>query len=156
MSKSKKELKAEQIYNSILKNEIIPLIGDKSTFQDELEGVSKKLLGVKFKGVYASDRIPKLNDLSPYAILNLDKSDEPGSHWVSLVNIPNSKDSILYDSFGRNHKQIIPDLQFSGNGRILNDTKDIEQKITQEDCGARSIAFLVFFDRYGAKKSLLI
>ena len=130
-----------------------PLAGDKTTYLTDLNGIGHKLLGVKFKGVFPSDKIPKLNDLSPYCILNVDKSTESGSHWVALVK--NGEDSILYDSFGRGSK-LIPALRFSGNGRIISDTDDSEQTLDATDCGARSLGFCVFFDKYGAEASLLI
>lgn len=151
-----REKLVHQVYDRILKNEIYPLSGTESTFLSELNGIGHKLLGVKFKGVYPSDKIPKLNELAPYCILNLDRSTEAGSHWVALAKIPNSDDSILYDSFGRSHKQILPSLEFSGNGSIFSDTDDAEQRVEQNDCGARSLGFLVFFDRYGVKDSMLI
>ena len=155
-----KEAKAEQLYNEILKKQIYPLVGDKSTYMDDLDRVGRKLLGIKFKGVFPSDKIPKLNDLKPYCILNLDKSTESGSHWISLAklaeNKPYENSSLVYDSFGRSNKKIIPSLQKSGNGIILDTDRDAEQEITQEDCGARCLAFLVFFDKYGVDVAKLI
>ena len=156
MSKSKKEKKAEQIYNHVLTQIVYPKTGDKSTYLNDLNRVGRKLLGVKFKGVYPSDKIPKLHDLSPYCILNLDTSKESGSHWIALGKIPKTNDSIVYDSFGRNSKQIIPKLQYSGNGRIINADDDAEQKILETDCGARSLAFLVVLDKYGYDVAKLI
>ena len=144
------EAKAEKLYKDTLKNIIYPLIGNKSTYMYDLDRVGRKLLGVKFKGVYPSDKIPKLNDLKPYCILNLDKSTQPGSHWVSVAKI-NGKDScIVYDSFSRPAKEIIPAILNSGNGKIINsDLSDSEQEIQQTDCGARSISWLVVLDKYG-------
>ena len=154
-SKNKKELKAELIYKKYLKD-IYNLIGDRTTYLNQILGAGRKLFGVKFKGVFPSDKIPKLNDLSPYCILNLDKSSESGSHWVALSKIPNTNDSILYDSFGRNYKKIIPALNYSGNGRIINSDFDAEQKILETDCGARCLAFLMVIDNYGVNVAKLI
>jgi len=139
------------IYNKILK-EIKPL--GNTTYLSDLLGLSKKLLGVKFKGVFPSDKIPTLNDLSRYAILNLDKSTESGSHWVAIAK--HGDITYLYDSFGRKNTQIIPNLKFSGNGRIIDTDYDAEQKIYEIDCGARCLAWLLFFDKYGPKCALLI
>jgi hypothetical protein len=150
------EAKAEQLYNHILTKQIYPLVGDKSTYMDDLDRVGRKLLGIKFKGVFPSDKIPKLNDLKPYCILNLDKSTESGSHWISLAKIPNENSSLCYDSFGRNNKKIIPSLQKSGNGTIQDTDRDAEQEITQEDCGARSLGFLVLLDKYGVDVARMI
>tara|TARA_R110000868_G_scaffold216919_2_gene467061 strand:- start:1877 stop:2347 length:471 start_codon:yes stop_codon:yes gene_type:complete len=156
MTTSQKEKKAEQLYNHVLTKQIYPLTGDKSTFMNDLDRVGRKLLGIKFKGVFPSDKIPKLNDLKPYCILNLDKSTESGSHWIALAKIHGKNSSLVYDTFGRANKKIIPDLQYSGNGRIHDTDRDVEQKITQEDCGARSLAFLVVLDKYGVDVAKLI
>ncbi len=156
MSKSSKEKQALEAYNKYLKKIIYPLIGDRTTYLNQLLGAGKKLFGVKFKGVYASDKIPKLNDLSPYCILNLDKSDEPGSHWIALIKIKNKKQCIVYDSFGRDYKKIIPILNSSGNGRIKNSDRDPEQKIKETDCGARCIGFIMVFDKMGYDYACMI
>jgi hypothetical protein len=150
------EKQAEDFYNQYLNNSVYPLIGNKTTYLGELEGAGKKLLKVKFKGVFPSDKIPKLNDLSPYCILNLDKSTESGSHWIALAKIPNSNDSVVYDSFGRDHRKIIPNLNLSGNGRINNTDNDSEQEILETDCGARCLAWLMVFDKQGVDVAKLI
>ena len=154
MSKPTKHQIVDRLYKDTLANVEKYYTGDKTTYLKELEGAGKKLLGVKFKGVYPSDKIPKLNDLSPYCILNLDSNKEPGSHWVSLAK--NGKDSILYDSFGRRNTEIIPDLKFSGNGRIIDTDRDSEQKIQETNCGARCLAWLWIFDKYGANTAKMI
>ena len=140
-------------YNTILK-QIEKYTGNSTTYSDNLNAVGKKLLGVKFKEVYPSDKIPKLNDKSPYCIVNVDNSKEAGSHWMSLVKSGNN--CILYDSFGRRNTMIIPSLRFSGNGKIIDTDQDKEQKIKEENCGSRSLAFLVFYDKYGEKNALKI
>jgi hypothetical protein len=145
---------AEEVYNEILNETIKPLTGNKTTYLTDLHGVGKKLLGAKFKGVFPSDKIPVLNDLASYCILNLDKSTESGSHWVSLAK--HGEDSILYDSFGRANNKIIPNLVYSGNGRIIDTDRDAEQHILETNCGARCLAWLVFFDKYGADNAMLI
>lgn len=152
--KTQKEL-AELEYNKILKD-ITDAMGDKSTFMSELNGIGRKLLGVKFHGVYPSDKIPRLNDLSPYCILNLDKSNEPGSHWVALAKLEDENASVIYDSFGRDHMKIIPNLQYSGNGRIIQPEDDSEQHVLQQSCGQRTLSFLLFLDRYGIKNAMYI
>ena len=152
-----KEKEAEKIYNYYLNKRVYPLIGDKTTYLSQVLGAGKKLLGVKFKGVYPSDKIPILNDLSPYCILNLDSSKESGSHWVALSKCEYpSKDTIIYDSFGRDYKKIIPNINYSGNGRIKNTDRDIEQKVIETDCGARCLALLMVFDKHGKEAAMLI
>lgn len=145
---------AHWLYERLLKRIIIPMIGNDTTYEGELEKVGIKLFGLKFKGVYPSDKIPILNDLKSYAILNLDKSNEAGSHWVAIAHENNK--TFLYDSFGRKGTKIIPTLYHSGNGRIINTDLDKEQKEEETNCGARSMSFLLFFDKYGSKNAVLI
>ena len=95
-------------------------------------------------------------------ILNLDKSTEAGSHWIAVAKIdeqsgPYDEDTVIcYDSFGRDNREIIPDLGRSGNGTVVDTDRDAEQEITETDCGARSIAWLVVLDKYGVDVAKLI
>lgn len=154
MVKSNKEKHAEKIYKIILKNIVIPLTGNKTTYLDQLDGIGHKLFGVKFYGTFPSDKIPRLNDLKKYAILNLDSSKEPGSHWVAIAK--NGDDTYIYDSFGRCHTQIIKALVYSGNGRIINTDLDAEQDVKESNCGARCLAWLCLFDGWGSDIAKLI
>jgi hypothetical protein len=157
MKKTQKEKGVERAYDSILTQIIEPLTGRKTTYLTELNGIGRKLFGVKFKGVFPSDHIPRLNDLTPYAILNLDTSLQPGSHWVSIAKHPKKDQTLLYDSFARKGSHIIPALQFSGNGRLINaDRKDREQALSEENCGARALAWLVIVEKYGWDAARLI
>lgn len=145
------ERKANEIYQRTILKLVYPLVGKRTTYLSDLTKAGKKLLGKKFHGTYPSDRIPRLNDLRPYAILNLDRSTEPGSHWVSIAKISGIDRVMIYDSFGRDHSTIIADLEFSGNGRIINADRDAEQKKSETNCGARCLAWLKVFDEYGYK-----
>ena len=84
MSHTKRERYCTFLYNVLLKEVIKPMTGDKTTYSDGILRIGKKMLGDNFNGVYPSDQIPKLNEESPYAILNLDTSEEKGSHWVRV------------------------------------------------------------------------
>ena len=91
------EARANIIYNQVLKL-VEHQLSNKTTYQRDLLKFGKRVFGDKFVGVFASDRIPKLKE-GQYAILNLDKSDEPGSHWIAVA-MKNNKTHV-YDSFGR-------------------------------------------------------
>ena len=157
---------AHREYNKILKS-VKKRVGGKTTYLGQLDKAGKDIFGSRFHGVYPSDKIPKLTDRKPYAILNLDRSDEPGSHWIALAKVIDNRgvaslqgyaraNSIVYDSFGRHHTKIIPSLLYSGNGKLISTDDDQEQHIMATDCGARSISWLEFLDKYGAENSLLI
>jgi hypothetical protein len=63
---------------------------------------------------------------------------------------------MFYDSFGRRNTEIIPNLKFSGNGRIIDTDRDPEQKILETNCGSRCLSFLCIFDKYGANIAKMI
>jgi|AntRauTorckE5430_2_1112549.scaffolds.fasta_scaffold03450_5 hypothetical protein len=151
-----KEKDAEKIFDQYLNNTVYPLVGNQTTYLSELYKAGRKLFGIKFHGVYPSDKIPHLNDLSCYCILNLDRSTQSGSHWIALAKIPDQNKSIVFDSFGRDYTEIIPILGKSGNGKIINTDEDQDQKVMETDCGARCLSFLMVFDKHGADVAVLI
>lgn len=150
MSKSL-EKKAEQIYNIAL-DEIEKEMGNKATFQYELEKLARNLLGTEFAGVFAVDEI-KFPVGTKYVIFNLDSSFEPGSHWMGMVR--EAKNLYIYDSFGRKSIKIAPTL-FGEGMRILDADDDAEQDALEENCGQRSIAWLHVYKFFGRKIAMLI
>ena len=157
MTKSQKQRDAHYLYNQILKKIVYPLIGRQITYLTDLNSIGHKFLGHKFMGTFPSDRIPQLNNLSPYCILNLDKSTESGSHWVAIAKMPGKQKGVMfYDSFARKGSKIMPALLLSGNGRIINTDDDVEQKIMETDCGARCLGWLLLVEHFGYVKAKLI
>jgi len=144
---------AERLYKKFLHN-VESILGNETTISSDLNRVGKSLLKSKFAGVFPADQIPKLAKRSPYAIVNLDTSDESGSHWIALAR----KDGkvYFYDSFGRPNKSILPLLKSSGNGTTVDTDKDAEQEISETNCGARSMAWLILFDKYGVNMAMRI
>ncbi len=165
------EKEAEALYRKVLNNIIYPLLGKKSTFGKDLTRVGIKLFGSNFMGAFPSDRIPKIgiNDDGAivtndninkrsrlYAIANLDDSTMPGSHWISLGYDVDSKKIWVYDSFGRKTKEIIPTLVQEYGTKLKMVDDDAEQAVEEDDCGARCMAWLYIFDRYGVDTAKLI
>ena len=147
----------ERLYKGLVHN-VENMLGSKTTtFSSDLLRIGKSLLKGKFAGIFPADKIPILTEKVPYAIVNLDDSNESGSHWVAIAKDPSKPKIIFYDSFGRPDKLILPSLGGSGQrGDIVNTDMDREQKIQETNCGQRSIAWLLFFDKYGAKEALKI
>lgn len=139
--------KAENAYNHYLKL-IQSKYGNKETSSSELKKIGKRLFKNKFVGVFPSDRIPKMQN-NQYAIVNLDSSDQAGSHWVSIAK--SNKGIHIYDSFGRKVKKILPSLKQSGNGTIFEPEADVEQSQESENCGQRCLASLCVYDNFGHK-----
>jgi hypothetical protein len=144
------EQKAHQQYDKILRI-VTTLMGSGSTFSNDLEELGRKILGHSFAGVSPADRIPTLNNNKKYAIVNLDFSGEIGSHWVACAY--NNGSVMMYDSFGRKADRILPALTAY---RVIDTDDDKEQLQTEENCGQRSLAWLIFHAMNGAKNAKLI
>ncbi len=142
------ERKIEALYRDVLKR-FEKVLGNGSTFSTDLARVGYQTLGRRFKGVYPSDRIPRLNDLEPYAIINLDNSSKEGSHWIALALDADDQRLSVYDSFGRESLKIIPSLYEAYGGRIIDSDNDREQRLKEDNCGQRCLAWLLVFDNLG-------
>ena len=91
-----------------------------------------------FRGVFMRDELPKVDRQIECAIVNLNRSDEMGSHWVCYVR--NQNDRIYFDSFG----QITPlELQeylktpkeFNTNKAVIQRNSDVVQRPNSHVCG---------------------
>ena len=91
-----------------------------------------------FRGVFMRDELPKVDRQIECAIVNLNRSDEMGSHWVCYVR--NQNDRIYFDSFG----QITPlELQeylktpkeFKTNKAVIQRNSDVVQRPNSHVCG---------------------
>ena len=132
-----------KIYNEYV-NILRPYIGNDTTYADDLERKGKKIFGSRFLGVFASDQLPDIRNGQMY-IANLDRSDEPGSHWIGVYAKNNKK--YVYDSFGRKSEKIISSI-FSKGGEIRDTEYDAEQSKQEDNCGLRSIVALYMFDEF--------
>ncbi len=129
----------ERAYSLYL-NDIEAIIGKDVTLSNDLEKLGTKLFGPRFRGVFACNLIPKLlpGDL---CIANLDEAHEEGSHWVGIAG------NLCYDSFGRTG------IGFDDYKQTEN---DVEQYIHENNCGARSMAFLCIVFVYGKKAAYYV
>lgn len=152
--KSRDERLIEKEYNLIL-DSIVKTLGNEITYNTDLHKNGLELFGNKFKGVYSSDKIPKLSKLQPYAIINLDKSSQPGSHWIAVAYSNKNDGIVVYDSFGRKSKKIIPSI-YNVFNKVIDTDYDAEQQLKEDNCGQRALAWLVIFDKYGVENALLL
>ena len=128
---------------------VYKLLNDKNTTNNlQLSRLCNELFGSKFHGVYPSDKIPNLNFHRKFCILNLDKSYQPGSHWVACV-LDSNDDIYIFDTYDRSIKKILPSIYKVKHHRILSGNRSILEKIDGEDCGQRCIAWLLLVDRHG-------
>ena len=125
-----KEAEILKYYHKYL-GKIVKHLGNSTTTDKDLTSYGKKIFGNRYLGTYSSDTIPKMK-AGTYTIVNLDSSNEPGSHWIALVKT--EKDILVYDSFGRKTISILPSIyDQKGNGIILEAENDPEQKMKEKN-----------------------
>jgi hypothetical protein len=135
------KMKRSEIINHELVDMLTKIIPD-ITSNKELEALGRQFLGKEFSGVFSSDTVPKDSGLY---IVNLDPADKPGTHWVGLYQSPKSR--VVYDSFGR--KDL---LQFEAKYT----EPDKEQLEVSNNCGARSLAWLILVKHWGIAMGMQI
>ena len=91
-----------------------------------------------FRGVFMRDELPKNSNPIECGIMNLNKSEQIGSHWVCFVR--NKKDRIYFDSFGQItplelQKYLKTKQEFKNNTPVIKRNTDIIQKINTNVCG---------------------
>ena len=91
-----------------------------------------------FKGVFSRDDLPLQPSKKECAIVNLNKSNEAGSHWVTFYKDGSKR--IYFDSFG----QVVPteiqkylktDEEYQENKPVIQRNTDIVQEINTDICG---------------------
>ena len=130
-------------------------LGDRVTYMDQLERYGHRELGDAFLGVHMLDRIPRVLP-EQCLIANTDLSSQPGEHWVAFYR---SRDGKLYqyDSFGRAPARLMPGaLKRAGGGIYGHVDRDAEQRVSEENCGQRCLAWLVLAKNYGAELAALV
>ncbi len=145
------EPQAEKIYYKIY-NKVVNDFGHNGmTRTNELNDFGDRMWGGKFLGSFPQDKLPEKIYSNPvkYAIINVDTTGMKGSHWVAVSGIPDSKKIMVFDSFGRASKNLLPVLQKQAGGNIIDTDRDAEQKLIQDSCGQYSLAWLLFRDKYG-------
>ena len=137
-----------KVYNNYLKM-VQRSLGDGVTYSDVLNQYGKYVFKDKFVGVFPSDKIPKLDEKKPYAIVNLDNSKLPGSHWIGLAYNRLNKKVMVYDSFGRYTKDILPSIKILYKKKTEDTEHDAEERLKEDNCGQRVLAWLLLFENYG-------
>jgi hypothetical protein len=141
----------EKIFNEKTQY-IVKRIGHSTTTNNhELHKLGKDMFANKFMGVYSSNTIPYIGK-NQYLISNLDKSTQPGSHWVALCRGAGNR-ILIFDSFGRPTRSILPSMI----GRNFEDTDyDTNQHTLSKLCGQKCLSFIYIFDKYGFKNAKMI
>lgn len=129
-------------------------LGRGITYAKQLTTVGKSVLGQAYRGTFPQDRHPNNLSNGDVFILNLDKAASGGSHWVGVAYV--NKKFIIYDSFGRSSSRILPHFIKQIGYKYADTDRDAEQKKKQNDCGQRSLSFLIFLKQYGVAEAMRI
>lgn len=121
-----------------MRKKIATYIGhDGTTSREELDRAGRHFLKGKYKGAFAADEQPELSKQQPYALINTKPS--PGEHWMAEALVDG--ETVRYDSFGEEHTDTDPDA---------------EQLASEDNCGQRSLAWLVVLNKLGLRDAMTI
>lgn len=103
-----------------------------------IEEVMKNVKG--FKGVFSSNNIPLLKQNNSSLILNFDKEDEPGSHFIAVFL---TKNHLLYfDSLNLGFTPIDIAVYINKYKKCLNMSQSL-QNFNSDFCGFYCILFIL-------------
>lgn len=116
-------------------------MGNGATSQTDLHDAGSRMFKNKWGGVFALDE-PFKDVLPAYCIVNNLPRGTSGEHWVAVTS------DLQYDSFGR--KNIL------GATGISSTDQDVEQSVSENNCGQRCLAWLYVYDTMGSDAAKLI
>ena len=123
---------------------LMDILGSSTTDNVQLAKVGIYLFGKRFRGVFPSDEMPTLQN-NEMCIINTD--NKSGVHWIACYKYKNK--TYVYDSYDRNVKSLSKFWKHKHNW--VNANKDRDQSYGESDCGQRSLAYLILFDKYKTK-----
>ena len=125
------------------------IIGSGSTDNEQLDKLGSYIFGKDYLGTLCSDQMPKYIKNDQCFILNTEssKSKTNGVHWVGFYKLNNKL--FYYDSFSRSKTEL---SKYWKNKKMYNaNTNDVDQAVTEQNCGTRSFAFLILMRKFGEK-----
>lgn len=121
------------------------------TSDDELKKVGRRYFGKEFGGVYAENENIPIKSYK-YFIVNTDKRDQPGTHWVALFADHSNETLFVFDTFDRQTSKLLHDVDLNARKQhftIRKGAHHTEQLDAQQDCGPRSLSWLILVKKYG-------
>lgn len=116
----------------------------------ELIEYAKKLKIKNFRGVFMRDTLPLVAHNNECGIVNLNTSNQEGSHWVSYLI--NGSQRIYFDSFGQVtpielQKYLKTKAEWNGNLQVIQRNTDIVQHLNTHICGHLCLFILTSLTR---------
>ena len=103
-----------------------------------------------FRGVFMRDTLPKSPNHTECGIVNFNKSDQAGSHWVCYYK--KGENRIYFDSFGQVtpieiQKYLKTKMEFDMNKAVIQRNTDIVQHVNTHVCGHLCLIVLTALTR---------
>lgn len=106
----------------------------------DLNRYAEKLRIKNFRGVYMLDDLPKRRHKNESAIVNLDTSDGPGTHWICYRK--NGENVNYFDSLG-NLRPPIELMDYFGSQSRVRYNYTRKQPLGTDICGHLCLQFLL-------------
>jgi hypothetical protein len=140
------------------KKMLIQLVGTKSTTDTQLNTIGNKLFGRQYLGTFSQDNFPwqKVRTDS-FAIINTDTQGKAGVHWVAVY--ATAKTIYIWDSYGRNSKQLLPIFTKQVLTRKLkfkDSDPDADQSKKSQICGQICMAWMLTVKQLGIANALKV
>lgn len=96
-----------------------------------------------YKGCFPNDYVRRHKpDRLEYLVLNLQNSNQGGSHWVAIVNRPDCKNIEYYDSFGLPPTEDVAKYMLKSGKTVLYNSNQV-QGINSSACGFFASYFII-------------
>ena len=150
-----KSLSEKQIMRHFnnFKRRYIKILGDKALYADEINSFCL----IKFHPWRGCNPQDKVVLKQGYQIINVDNSNQKGSHWIAIYITP--KTCYIYDSFGRPSKKLLIYLTKKLKTHKMkwkDSDNDAEQFGNSEICGQLCISWLSCIQKFGLMNALKI
>jgi len=104
----------------------------------DIESYVKKLKIPHFRGVFMRDTLPTKPKKVECAVINLNRSNEVGSHWVCFAKV--GKTRLYFDSFGQDVPLEImiylkTSKEYQNDVAVIARNTDIVQRVNTHVCG---------------------
>jgi hypothetical protein len=114
------------------------------TTNDQLNRSANRLRIPFFRGVFMRDALPRKPRYNESAIVNLDASSGPGTHWVAYAKRGNR--AIYFDGFGNLRPPRELERYLGKDIKLLYNRRS-HQTFDQSICGQLCLRFLWDFER---------
>ena len=148
--------RANELFEKFLYDiETKTILGNQTTWSDDLHNVGKVLFPGKWRGVHLADKVPKNTPNGSIMIVNLttSKDNDGGVHWILLIHYNNKY--LCYDSFNRSHVKLM-DLGYLKKKVQDTDLQYAQQTVLETNCGQMCLAAGCVYYYIGVKPFMLL